>query len=88
MTNVAQCSEESDFDRLVIWRDSKISGELFMGLPDHWYESPTWACEKGHISHHYIKSEARGAICSCCMKPVVLVPPGTTERTLADALAR
>lgn len=88
MTNEAQRSEESDFDRLVIWRDSKIRGELFMGLPDAWYEHPTWACENGHISHLYLKSERLGDVCLACRKPIVLIPPDTTEQKLAEILAR
>lgn len=86
--NEAQRSEESVFDRLVIWRDSQICGELFIGLPDAWYEKPTWACENGHISHRYLKSEKEGCICLACMKPIVLVPPETTEEKLAEILAR
>lgn len=84
--NEAQRSEESDFDRLVIWRDSQISGELFMGLPDSWYENPTWACSNGHVSSYYIKSSERGAACPACMRRVVMVPPGTTEWRLASVL--
>lgn len=77
----------SPADRLVIWRNSQITGELFMDLPDAWYDNPTWACENGHISKRYLKSEKLGDVCLACSKPILLVPTETTEEKLAEMLA-
>lgn len=54
----------------------QMSGRLmFMGLPDEWYEPVTYACENGHISHRYLKSEAIGKnVCLGCMKDIYLCP--------------
>lgn len=85
---IAQQESESDFDRLVIWRDSHADFNYYNGLPSSWFENAHWGCAKGHVSSHYIKSEADGeAICPCCLTPVLLVPPGTTEEMLTKALA-
>ncbi len=60
-------------DTLLEWRDAQIAGELFMGLPDAWYDDVTWVCESGHISRRYLKSEALGSnVCLACHKPIVL----------------
>jgi len=76
-----------ELEKLLTWRDKQITGELFMGLPDAWYDEVTWACESGHISHRYLKSEALGQnVCFACMKPIVLVPPETTEHKLNEIL--
>ena len=49
--------------------------EFFLDLPDSWYEpAPTYGCENGHASRRYLSSEANGAQCLACCKPVVLLP--------------
>jgi len=83
----------SAVERLVTWRDTlaeqeAASGaEMFMGLPDKWYEPPTFACENGHISKRYLKSETSGDVCLACGKRVYLVPR-ITEEELAKVLAK
>ncbi len=76
------------YEILVEWRDSQIKKEpLFLGLPEVWAENLTFACENGHVSTRYLKSESRGFdACLACMKKVLLVPPGTTENELAEIL--
>lgn len=75
-------------DALNFWQQGEImaakeKGELmFMGFPDAWYESATYACENGHISHQYLKTEA-GYKCLACKASLFLVPPNTTETTLS-----
>lgn len=79
-------------ERLVSWRDAlakqeKDSGaDMFLGLPDSWYEPATFACENGHISTRYLKSEKLGEVCLACHKPLYLVPQ-ITEEELAKVLA-
>lgn len=79
--------------RLLAWRDTKIEearrngAEMFMGLPDSWYEPPTWACANGHVSARYLKSERKCAgVCLACQERVWLVPK-ITEPELAQILS-
>lgn len=63
--------------------------EMFLGIPDAWYEPPHWGCENGHVARAYLKSEARGAnLCLACHEPIAIIPPGYTDATLAAALAK
>jgi len=76
------------------WRAKLVSieeeagAEMFMRLPDRWYEEgPTWGCQNGHVSHMYIKSEEKGALCQECMTPVWLIcPEFKSDEQLATAL--
>ena len=44
------------------------AGPKFMGIPERWLDNPHWRCENGHVSKHYLKSEALGrAACLECM---------------------
>jgi len=61
----------------------KESGqEMFMGLPDMWYEPFTICCPNGHVSHRYLKSEEKGNVCLACHEPTYLCPPDTKEDDL------
>lgn len=53
---------------------------FFMGLPDRWYEPPTYRCTKGHISHRYLKTD-EGKRCLACFEPLALTFPEDTETT-------
>ncbi len=65
----------------------KNGEELFMGLPDNWYEpNPQWGCENGHLMQSYINSETRGCICPKCMTPIALLPKVYTEESLKAAI--
>ncbi len=71
---------------LVKWVDAKSKVELdggaedFMGLPDRWYERPTFRCCNGHVSLRYLKCERLGYnACLECMEPVVLTFPEDKE---------
>lgn len=67
--------------------EARAAGEdMFLGLPDAWYESATWGCENAHTMRMYIKSSLKGAMCPACQKPIVLLPPGYTDDTLGEAL--
>lgn len=57
--------------------------ELFMGIPDSWWDDPTWLCGNGHVSKRYLKSEKRGSLCLACGEPVKICAPATPERTEA-----
>lgn len=77
-------------DHLRDWRDKMAateSGRTFAGLPDRWFDTPTWRCTNGHVGMMYLKSEDKGALCLRCFAPVVLTFPedfntaSTTEVT-------
>ena len=92
MQNPTHTAPPVALDRLVLWRNARIAearergDEFFMGLPDAWYESPTWACVNGHVSARYLKSEERGAICLACQTLLWLIPR-ITETELAEILS-
>lgn len=53
---------------------------FFQGIPETWFDNPTWICENGHLHSSYLKSEILGSICFLCSKPVRLFPKnGTIE---------
>lgn len=51
----------------------------FMGIPEAWFEDPTWLCLRGHVSERFLKSEVRGALCLACQEPVRMVDPSIEE---------
>ena len=57
-----------------IYRASLAGEEMFLGIPDRWYEPVTFGCENGHISRRYLKSEDHGSLCLACQSPVVIIP--------------
>jgi hypothetical protein len=85
-------SDVNSFDnrsnRLNEYLDKKVSeykesgGEMFIGMPDAWYEPFTICCPNGHVSHRYLKSEERGNVCLACYEPTYLCPPDTIEEDL------
>lgn len=59
---------------------------LFLNTPDDWYEPVTYACENGHISNRYLKSEALGRDCCLgCGSNIYLCPP-ISETELTEIL--
>jgi hypothetical protein len=54
----------------------------FLGIPERWFDDPTWLCTNGHVSKRYLKSELRGDLCLACFEPVHLCDPATEERGL------
>lgn len=70
---------------LLAWRHGEISrmvaagGELFMGIPDDWYETRRFACAFGHVSGMVISGDA-GDRCQACGRPVVIIPDLTEEQ--------
>lgn len=57
-------------------------GEMFLDMPDAWYEPFTICCPNGHVSHRYLKCEEKGNICLACREPTYLCPPDTIEEEL------
>lgn len=53
--------------------------EFFLDIPDAWYDRLTYGCENGHLSHRYLKSETRGALCLDCHKPIFILPSTYTS---------
>lgn len=55
--------------------------KMFSGIPDRWYDSPTWRCKNGHVSKRFLKSEVCGDVClaSGCGAHVYLTFPEDTE---------
>lgn len=79
---------------LIEWQHKQIeiakSNEenIFLGIPDSWYEPrPLFACENGHLSKMYLKSEALGRnVCLQCMKNVYIIPNWVTQGELTEIL--
>jgi hypothetical protein len=66
--------------QVIIEADEKETGPRFMGLPDRWYDNPTWRCENGHVSKRYLKSEKyNGNVCLACFSSVWLTFPEDKE---------
>ena len=64
-----------NIEKLIEEADAAYVGERFMGIPDTWFEPPTWWCKNGHRSKRYLKSEVlRGNVCLACFEPVMLGP--------------
>jgi len=78
---------------IAIFQDQKIKeakatgAEMFMGIPDAWYEPPHWGCDNGHVSRAYLKTRD-GCACLECHKPLAIIPGGYTDETLSEALAK
>jgi len=59
--------------------------DLFLGVPDLWYEHFTVVCIRGHVSRHVIRSEVHGDMCPECMRPCVMCQPSAVEIPLSLA---
>ncbi len=66
---------------IIGWVESEITKckangeEMFLGVPDKWFEPMRHGCENGHVSQRYLKSEALGDnVCLACFKPVYMIP--------------
>lgn len=72
-------------ERLKALKDAEqVAGyEMFLGIPDRWYEKPRWRCRNDHVSTGYLKSEAVGGdLCLKCGEPVNLTFPEDKEGPL------
>ena len=58
--------------------EAAAGAEMFLSIPDRWYDDPTWRCVNGHISKRYLKTD-RGGTCLACGKPVLLTCPEDKE---------
>jgi hypothetical protein len=85
--------DAADIQQLVIWRDMESAqaeaegSAVFLGIPDRWYDYPTWGCPAAHISRRILKRDC-GDACLFCGRPAVMVPPGTTEADLRQAMSK
>ena len=61
--------------------------EMFMGVPDEWYEQGLHCCNNGHIFSSYLKSELKGCVCFECLEPSHIFPTNTTQEELIEALS-
>lgn len=76
------------------WQESEIKlaeeagEEMFMGIPDKWFEPMIRGCRNGHVSRMVLKSEKLGRdACLACMEPVRIIPNIiTTDEKLNTAL--
>ena len=58
---------------------AKQEGEpIFMGIPDRWYETPTWRCTNGHVSSSFLKTD-EGDRCLACQEYVRMTYPEDKE---------
>lgn len=65
-------------------------GEMFMGKPDRWYESPKWRCVNDHVTTYYLKSEEKGGACclACaCGEFVLLTFPEDEDGPLTKEMS-
>jgi len=71
--------------RLQVLKDAEQAAghEMFLGVPDHWYESPRWRCRKDHVSTMYLKADGRGDLCLECMEPVNMTFPEDKDGPLS-----
>lgn len=76
--------EELHARLLALRRAEEATGvEMFMKIPDRWYEKPRWRCQNDHVSVMYLKSEAAGRdLCLECYEPVYLSFPEDKEGPL------
>jgi hypothetical protein len=80
-------------EKLEIWLNKRIEKakeegkELFMGVPDEWYENPLHCCNNGHINGMYLKSSEKGAVCLTCHEPSHIFPSDATQEELNVALS-
>jgi hypothetical protein len=63
-----------------IHKEESSGAEMFLGVPDKWYEPVHLCCINGHVSHRYLKSEAKGGnVCMSCFEPVYICPDITED---------
>jgi len=61
-------------------KEAKDNGEeMFLGVPDAWYEQALHCCNNGHINDMYLKSEIKGSVCLTCREPSHIFPTGVTD---------
>lgn len=59
--------------------------DMFMGIPDHWFENPRWRCHNDHVGVMYLKSEEVGMdLCLTCFEPVALSFPSDKDGPLQE----
>jgi hypothetical protein len=69
-------------------KEAADGGDIFMGIPDRWYDKLTFVCQNGHISSMCLKSEALGDdVCMSCHEHIFICPPETTTEEIQELLA-
>jgi hypothetical protein len=70
--------------RLQVFKDAEeaAGNEMFMGIPDRWYEKPHWRCINEHVSTMYLKSQ-EGDLCLKCYEPLRMTFPEDKDGPLA-----
>lgn len=77
--NALDAHHAREMHLLLAWRHGEISrvaaagGELFMGIPDDWYEEPRFGCAFGHVARMII-SGSSGDRCQSCGRPMAIIP--------------
>ena len=75
------------FQRDAIAKAASAGAEMFLGVPDVWYEpQPSFGCDNGHVSRRYLVSEEHGSLCLACYQPVLIIPQGHTDASLLAEL--
>jgi len=82
MPNQQECkSGEISESQFTDWWNYKVKiekdagHEMFMGIPDRWYEPRTLGCRKGHVSKMSLKSSVKGEVCLGCGESIAMIPP-------------
>ena len=83
-------------NRLVRWiralkkRCAARGEEMFMGIPDRWYEEggAAYRCRNGHVSHMVLKSSEKGDCCLECNEELVMTFPEDDDGPLTSRTSR
>lgn len=76
---------------LVEWREDLARSaeargeEMFMGIPDAWFDDPHWFCTSGHVSRVYLRTDT-GSRCVAC-RNAALLGPSMTEKQFGTVIA-
>lgn len=73
------CRPDPMFSALIDWREDLARAaqsrgdEMFMGVPEAWFDVPHWFCAQGHVSRVYLRTDS-GARCMACQGEALLGP--------------
>jgi len=76
-------SRQERFEKWIMDRakEAEKNGEqMFLQVPEAWWEQGLHCCNNGHVNGSYLKSEELGgAVCFNCREKSQIFPTGLTE---------
>ena len=78
MSNAVRLSGNPIIDRVRI-AEHASGAPMFLGIPDRWYDPPSWRCEKGHVSGRYLKAHDGDRCLACCAFVAITFPEDREE---------